>query len=805
MMEKEERIRNYGSIGMTRQPTSLKGLLFLLILGLHASSTSSFCPQYCHCDDIALSVNCQSGSNLRVVPIFLNPQIKYLSLAQNQIKDITLSFQFYAELQFLDLSLNQLDSLGKTNFDAQKNLKVLNVSFNSLKVLETEVFTGLTGVEVLDLTGNQIDRVEREIFWKLGQIKEIILDRNRLEFLDWDLFRGLDTLVRLSVQFNFIGVIEPSPSFGQISASAATTGFNSPWTLKNLQILDVSSNQLTRVKDYSLIAFTSLRDLNLCCNYIHTLEDRAFSSGLHLERVNLSQNRLGRVPTDSLVNMGGSLRQLDLSSNRISDQIPKSAFRSLFKLESLRLTDNPAVLSLHPDALSDQINLINFEADYLSNLTELSSNLLENKPSLEHFSIKYASISTLPAELFPSERDGSGGGSFTGSSRHSSSQAAGSRVRALDLTGNPIDCNCSVYPLFQYLEQEADAAGEEGDPVVIPSPLETTHSFNSNLSLAHYTDPNHQYRSRNSNNNRSYNNAKHSSSYLSTLRCHSPMTLSGILVKDLKNSDFVDCFAREDNFTLIVICIAGAISSLILLILGIKLCHSCGGWKKVSAFCKNHQCCHRRKDAGGGSDSGDLKADRLFESMMGLRRGTDLPPTNPATFHLNHPGSHYGPATGTMKLVLAPNATQHNNSHSPNHNFYVRDGDASIILGTTGNINGSSSNTLGGRGGGAPPIGYTMMEYNNGYVPEQLEHQFPHHHHPHRHATLGKYNVHHQPSHHYPPYPPPLPPTNGPGNNPSVMVHYEYPYHHHPQASAEYASPSKSSSHRVKQVPSVLV
>lgn len=191
---------------MTRRGS--RNFVILLLLTLHFTKSSSFCPQYCGCNDTSLSVRCHSSSNLRVVPIFLNPQIKSLSLSHNQIKDITLSLQFYQELVHLDISGNQLVSLGKGNFESLRALETLNSSYNQVKVLESGVFQGLSTLTHLDVSGNQVERLEKDIFSSLRNIKEIVLDRNRLEFIDWDLFKGLTKLERISVQYNFIQVSE---------------------------------------------------------------------------------------------------------------------------------------------------------------------------------------------------------------------------------------------------------------------------------------------------------------------------------------------------------------------------------------------------------------------------------------------------------------------------------------------------------------------------------------------------------------------------------------------------------------------
>lgn len=188
--------------------------------------------------------------------------------------------------------------------------------------------------------------------------------------------------------------------------------------------------------------FSSLKELNLCCNYIHTLEDRAFTSLPALERVNLSQNRLGRVPSTPL-GLVTSLRSLDLSSNRLSSTIPATAFRPLHNIQFLRLNDNPALEAFHPDSLSEQFNLVSLEADYLPNLTEFSGTLLANKPNLQRFSIRYAHIEVVPSNLVQDVADPA--------------------ARALDISGNPIDCKRNLTNLhlrFVFLMMDAFLARE---------------------------------------------------------------------------------------------------------------------------------------------------------------------------------------------------------------------------------------------------------------------------------------------------------------------------------------------------------
>lgn len=821
--------------------TSSTWLLFLLVFSWNLSSTSSFCPPYCSCDDVALSVDCHSASNLRVVPIFLNPQIKFLSLSKNQIKDITMSLQFYSELQVLDISHNKLESLGKTNFESQRSLHLLNVSYNMIKSLETGVFTGLTHMRVVDLTGNQLDRLDKEVLWSLPHIKQVILDRNRLEFLDWDWFQGLDSLERISAKFNFIQVIEPSPSFSPQSlknfgnSSSSSTGQGS-WTLKNVHYLDISSNQLTRVKDYGLVVFAALKELNLGTNYIHTLEEKAFlvsTSRGALERVNLSENRLGRVPSEALEKLGSTLRQLDLSSNRISDHISKNAFRRLVHLESLQLSDNPEILYIDPDALSENINLINFEADYLSNVTEISSALLKNKMFLENFSVKYASISSLSPDFFQ--------------------PPVSEVVGCIDLTGNPIDCNCSSHSFYQFVTEDlADSETVGGHKFVdeknnliqenafrsIPNDDRVDGQFNSSGHPSNELSSNPNLISHRVSTKRSNNNSN-SRKNLLYVRCQSPTNLGGVLVKDLKSSDFQHCFTEDDQVEIMVFCIGAGLVSLIFLTIAIKVCCVCGLFRKLSSFCKTHcsttNCCQLKSRKEKNS------SDKLFFDSMTIALRRDLAPVAPpSNFNTNLPNG---------KSILG--------EHPTSQLLYCGNG-SSIPLTTSGCIIGGSSNgVLGsstlGRNGNHHKL-TIPMDYDDSYQDDdddeddEEEHHHQHQHHTHKRPIQHRSQVYghrEQLEHCYAPIepPPPIPlqfPNQAQSLSRKQQKHHQmllqqhhghqhhsptmgyspkhYP-HHHPHSSPKhsqqqqqnppvivhYEYPDFPSMHRVKQVPSVLV
>ena len=61
-----------------------------------------------------LAVSC-ANSELEVLPITLNPGIQRLQLQRNNIRAVDAALGFYAQLQYLDMSNNQLISLPDRN------------------------------------------------------------------------------------------------------------------------------------------------------------------------------------------------------------------------------------------------------------------------------------------------------------------------------------------------------------------------------------------------------------------------------------------------------------------------------------------------------------------------------------------------------------------------------------------------------------------------------------------------------------------------------------------------------------------
>lgn len=414
-----------------------KLLVSVVLVVALAGSTSAFCPSQCQCNDHALEAVC-SGSRLDVVPILLNPSLRSLRLANNRISTIRQSLGFYTDLELLDLSHNALTGLDQRQLESQKVLRQLNVSHNGILQLEVHSFHGLKQLQVLDLSHNELTVIQDGPLSVLDQLVELDLSYNRIERLSDACFVSLTRLRSLSLRGNRLQQLAASsPSWASLGAS--------------LVRLDLSHNQLAQLDAGSdegsvgLSALMELRQLNLSNNTLHHIHYAAFDGLRSLAELDLSANRLEYVPSDALAAVGATLRLLDLSSNYMS-QINADAFSELAILETLRVADVFTLTAVHGDALAALNGTL--QTLVLSNnrhWSVLEPQLLSSLSSLRYVDLSGSGLQTVAEiERWPPQ------------------------LEHLDLSGNPLECNCSMHWLWQHqhnLQETARAAGSFAVPM----------------------------------------------------------------------------------------------------------------------------------------------------------------------------------------------------------------------------------------------------------------------------------------------------------------------------------------------------
>lgn len=375
-------------------------LAALLIVALVAP-TIAHCPTSCECNDETLIVTCVKA-NLEVVPITLNPSIQTLNLRENKIKTAT-SFVFYASLHYLDLSHNELFNIPSKCFESQKELEELHLNNNRLSSLTNFTFVGLKSLKILNLRHNYLLDLPDRFFRHLTQLKELDLGQNRISRIDPAAFENLASLRVLYLHDNQLKSV-PTLAFSQLGSLAVLhIGLNSFSTLpddafsslQRLSELNLSGAGLSNISENALRGIAALRNLVLTDNQLTAVPSRVLSKLNRLEELSLGQNLFTAVTSgclDGLVH----LQRLDITGAQELVRIETGAFANNLNIRTIILNSNKRLEAIQDGALTG-----------LPNLKELS----------------------LRANAFRS---------------FSESMVAWPELTKLDVSENPLVCDCSV-------------------------------------------------------------------------------------------------------------------------------------------------------------------------------------------------------------------------------------------------------------------------------------------------------------------------------------------------------------------------
>lgn len=370
---------------------------FLVVSGL------ANCPQGCKCDDRTLIVNCGEGP-LDVLPIALNPSIQRLVIKNNKIKTIDSSLQFYAELIYLDLSINHLFNIPARTFAHQKILEELHLNHNKIGSINNKTFIGLNSLTVLNLRGNFLDTIGYGVFSTLSKLEELNLGQNRISRIEIGAFDSLTNLRVLVLDDNQLSMV-PSPALAPLS---------------NLAELFLGINSFRTIPDGAFEMLPHLNNLDLKGAALLNISLHAFR-GLEnsLRQLELSDNRLQRVPT---VHISELVRLEELSLGQNDFQIiSEGAFVGLKNLRRLEISGSMHLRKIQAGAFATNTNLESIIITSNKMLNEVQEGALSGLPHLKHVVLRDNALTTLDEGLFP-----------------------WAELHTIDLTDNPILCDCRI-------------------------------------------------------------------------------------------------------------------------------------------------------------------------------------------------------------------------------------------------------------------------------------------------------------------------------------------------------------------------
>ncbi|KAK6960299.1 serine-rich adhesin for platelets [Biomphalaria glabrata] len=390
-------------------------------------------------EDLDLSYN-----NLTSVPTAAikrcTKQPTRLSLAHNQIPNISNADIVDFTVETLDLSDNQINQIPKDLFQ-NVPIESINLSGNSIDKIEDGTFDGLQLLN-LDLSNTRLESLPRSTEKSLANTSTKI----NLNNTSWQC--DCDTLWLAELLTNHSNIVSPTCGANtkysglllSIAASQLKNDCNrmcdpggravcgsicpkdvalpanivylrvdngtcDAWarqgtlrpeyfgTYNDLKVLNLTQAHVDRFQPVAMFtSMSNLIELYLSHNLIRSFSPTAWTGLSSLEHLDLSHNTIMGFVAQSFSKLI-NLKQLNLSNNKITMQIPDTGFAGLVQLKTLTLSNNP-ISNIGSNVFQPLVNVETIQMNNLT-LTNISNGLLSNLKSLRTVDISDNTISSV--------------------------------------------------------------------------------------------------------------------------------------------------------------------------------------------------------------------------------------------------------------------------------------------------------------------------------------------------------------------------------------------------------------------------
>lgn len=309
---------------------------------------------------------------------FKDLYLTHINISYNRLETIEpKSFINCANMTVLDLSHNLIKSIPRTAFDETTYASEWLLTHNLLTNMSQIPLANMTGLRVLNVSFNNIVEIPKNTFPKLYELHTIDASNNNISFIYNAVFQNLFSLRILNLSHNAMEKIGPS-TFG---------------TLPTLLELDMSHNSLKDITRGALAKTSGLRFLMMTHNKL----ERIFQIPISLNHLNLAHNEISEIPDKTWPTMN-ALLTLDLSYNKLQNNLERGSFSGLLTLQRLNLEANE-ISKLPRDSLGDLGTL-----QYLhlkdNNITNLPKAALGNLPILFELQLMNNGLSSVSGRAF---------------------------------------------------------------------------------------------------------------------------------------------------------------------------------------------------------------------------------------------------------------------------------------------------------------------------------------------------------------------------------------------------------------------
>ncbi|XP_030326429.1 CD180 antigen [Strigops habroptila] len=255
-------------------PADISGMSSLEELVLNANSFEHLC-------------NINSASFPSLIHLHIKGNSKVLQLGSGCLEKL-------AKLQHLDLSKSYIESFDccKGALSGLSSLRQLNLSHNTKLHLHDVFMEDGASLELLDLAFTPLHiNTSQGPFRSLHLLQVLNLSSSHINTSNQRLFQGLESLILLDLsQNNFeLGIMQNDKLFQE---------------LPNLEVLILSSCELTAIGDQAFHSLKKLRHVDLSRNKLAAFSTDAFSNLKNIY-LNFAHNRIHIVPSDKLAPLAG--------------------------------------------------------------------------------------------------------------------------------------------------------------------------------------------------------------------------------------------------------------------------------------------------------------------------------------------------------------------------------------------------------------------------------------------------------------------------------------------------------------------
>ena len=294
----------------------------LLIIEMKNSEVEHFDPAiFDHLTNIE-TLHLEHNQIRRLDNIAASKKLRRLHLQRNHLRGLELVN--LPDLEYVDLSQNNITDLPTDWLRASDTLNILNVSHNRIRSIQVDTFNKVT-LHTLDLSYNRLVSIHR---YGLVKLRNLDLSHNQLNYITDNAFDDLDkTIEELDLSYNnftrfpshtfhdFISLQRLYLRHNQLGeAFRRGTQGNLFHSLGHLQVLDLSYNGITVLPHQQFQYLHHLTTLFLTGNKIMDLADLSLPDMSSLAKLVVSNNMLPSVETHALSKLE-YLEVADLSNN----------------------------------------------------------------------------------------------------------------------------------------------------------------------------------------------------------------------------------------------------------------------------------------------------------------------------------------------------------------------------------------------------------------------------------------------------------------------------------------------------------